>query len=753
MRTRKQLVIFIGGLALLLLGGAATLAPSSLAQRDVEGRAPLRAGAPAQGTATATSTPACTPTWTVVPGPSVGSDAELNGVAVIAPDDAWAVGSASGGLPTQTWHWDGSAWSSVPSPGGGELLALAAVASNDVWAVGNRGLIEHWNGSAWSSVSGPTTGNLLAVAAVAADDVWAAGFTTGSVYQTLTLHWDGASWAIIPSPNMGAGQNVLEGIAVAGPNHVWAAGFYTNGGTRQTLTEQWNGTNWSVVASPNRGTGANELWSVAAGGANDVWAVGYYQDTSYSETLIEHWNGANWLVVPSPNPGAGNVLRGVAVAAPNDVWAVGRQDLQTLVEHWDGLNWAVMPSPNVGTGTNELMGVAARAPNDVWTVGGYLDASVGRGLTAHYGCLPPSPTPTATVTGTPPAATVTPYLDLLPAFYVDPLGCDTAVFHLDVWVAPAGAYVPVTTTMYFSNGWGEQQEFVIPPHSGIYTINCNTGPCHYGAYYYSMVVDLHNDLVETNEQNNYIFGQISTPPYCYPTPAPSSTHATLTPSATHATLTPSATPCGGFRDVHLRDYFYTPVQYLACHGSVTGYGDGTFRPYNPTTRAQMVKIVTLGFALPVQTPFGGDYTFADVPPAQPFFAVIETAAAQAIITGYTCGGPGEPCDAQHHLYFRPNANVTRGQLSKITVQAAAWALISPPVGTFADVPPASPFYPFVETAACHGLISGYGCGGPGEPCDAERRPYFRQGTTATRGQIAKIVYGALTASQPCVLQR
>ena len=76
--------------------------------------------------------------------------------------------------------------------------------------------------------------------------------------------------------------------------------------------------------------------------------------------------------------------------------------------------------------------------------------------------------------------------------------------------------------------------------------------------------------------------------------------------------------------------------------------------------------------------------------------------------------------------------------------AAGWPLLNPPTGTFEDVLPGSPFYSVIETAACHDVISGYACGGPGEPCDAGRRPYFRPGNNATRGQIAKIVYLSLT---------
>jgi kelch-like protein 17 (actinfilin) len=35
---------------------------------------------------------------------------------------------------------------------------------------------------------------------------------------------------------------------------------------------------------------------------------------------------------------------------------------------------------------------------------------------------------------------------------------------------------------------------------------------------------------------------------------------------------------------------------------------------------------------------------------------------------------------------------------------------------FEDVPPGSTFYPFVQCLACQGILSGYPCGGQGEPC-------------------------------------
>ncbi|PZR96319.1 MAG: hypothetical protein DLM69_10930, partial [Candidatus Chloroheliales bacterium] len=68
------------------------------------------------------------------------------------------------------------------------------------------------------------------------------------------------------------------------------------------------------------------------------------------------------------------------------------------------------------------------------------------------------------------------------------------------------------------------------------------------------------------------------------------------------------------------------------------------------------------------TPPGGAYDFTDVPPSNPFFVLIETAYHNNIINGYTCGGPGEPCDPQHRPYFRPNNNIRRDEMAQIVYE-------------------------------------------------------------------------------------
>src|SRR5438876_8041579 len=113
----------------------------------------------------------------------------LNGIAVVAANDVWTVGQAANGNTYKTLveHWDGTAWSIVPSPnvaGNSSILeAISVVSANDIWAVGYSQdtnfntftLTLHWNGTAWSIVPSPTVDHdiLFGVDAIATNDVWA----------------------------------------------------------------------------------------------------------------------------------------------------------------------------------------------------------------------------------------------------------------------------------------------------------------------------------------------------------------------------------------------------------------------------------------------------------------------------------------------------------------------------------------------------------------------------------------------------
>ncbi len=219
-------------------------------------------------------------------------------------------------------------------------------------------------------------------------------------------------------------------------------------------------------------------------------------------------------------------------------------------------------------------------------------------------------------------------------------------------------------------------------------------------------------------------------------------------TGTGCTPAPTPTPSGSctvqFNDVLPGSTFYAYVHCLACQGIVSGYPDNTFRPSNTVTRGQLSKIISnsAGYSETYTTA-----TFADVPVGSTFHLFIERLYSRGIVTGYACGGLGEPCPG---VYYRPNVEVTRGQTSKVT--AIANGLPAPPPGqqTFQDVPPDSTFWTWIEALASTGAIQGYDCGGPGEPCIPPGKPYFRPGANVTRGQSAKIVSN--TFFPGCVVQ-
>jgi hypothetical protein len=215
--------------------------------------------------------------------------------------------------------------------------------------------------------------------------------------------------------------------------------------------------------------------------------------------------------------------------------------------------------------------------------------------------------------------------------------------------------------------------------------------------------------------------------------------ATLTPttiSTATETAVPTSTVCPvQFIDVPVGSTFYPYIRCLACRGIVAGYVDNTFRPQNEVTRGQLSKIVanSAGFNEPA-----GAQQFEDVLPGSTFFGFVWRLADRGYISGYPCGGAGEPCGPGSLPYFRPNSNATRGQISKIVSEAAGFN--EPPgMQMFEDVLPGSTFFDYIQRLASRGIINGYPCGGAGEPCGPGSLPYFRPNSNATRGQTSKIV--------------
>jgi hypothetical protein len=207
----------------------------------------------------------------------------LAGITVISATDAWAVGDAT------TCHYNGTAWTEIPSPQPRSeyyeialpLEDISAASPSDIWAVGARitdngftiswdTLAEHWDGSQWArTVALPVGQTLLGVDAVASNDVWAVGRDD---YGPLIVHYDGSSWSRVPTPEANrAGQ--LAGVDSAAPDDLWAAGNYQLGALVERAPSRTQG---AVVGQTNV-SGSTVSWFGAENGSTAADVGGGYQ--------------------------------------------------------------------------------------------------------------------------------------------------------------------------------------------------------------------------------------------------------------------------------------------------------------------------------------------------------------------------------------------------------------------------------------------------------------------------------------------
>jgi len=184
--------------------------------------------------------------WSIVSSPAFTSVSISNGaISADSATDVWAMGFLATS-PTSdenaSLHWNGASWTlnTAAHLRFGGVVTVTALSPADVWAVGTgpgvptggfsahpTAVIEHWDGTAWTVVPSPNPnpqGNngLVAVAGVSAGDVWAVGH---QLLGPFTEHWNGKSWNIVTTP---AGVSFFGGMAASSGGTVLAVGQGTN---------------------------------------------------------------------------------------------------------------------------------------------------------------------------------------------------------------------------------------------------------------------------------------------------------------------------------------------------------------------------------------------------------------------------------------------------------------------------------------------------------------------------------------------
>ncbi|MBE3570482.1 MAG: 5'-nucleotidase C-terminal domain-containing protein [Bacillales bacterium] len=121
----------------------------------------------------------------------------------------------------------------------------------------------------------------------------------------------------------------------------------------------------------------------------------------------------------------------------------------------------------------------------------------------------------------------------------------------------------------------------------------------------------------------------------------------------------------GFKDVKKGDWFYGPVAALVKAGVLDGFEDGTFKPNEKLTRAQMAKMMTLGFHF--NTKIETKNPFTDVKERTWYAPYVLPLFENKVTTGIT------------NTTFAPNQFVNRGQMAAFVFRSEKALKASEPV--------------------------------------------------------------------------
>jgi hypothetical protein len=318
------------------------------------------------------------------------SPRRLNAIWGSGPNDVWVVGGTS-----FVMHWNGTAWSisqnGNPSNSSAGYVAVDGTGPNDVWAVGTgpTGLpdsqVHHWDGAAWTSVPSSVVDSigLRVVRAFAPNDVWVGG-------TTLLFHFDGTTWSKRIPPGFRDGPSGRGGswevTAISGTaGDVWVGTIASPNGEKSSLF-RYSGNAYSEVSLPEiedryqprvdalARTPSGKM--LVARGSGDLWRtdgstrtrltvgpqIDFRQASASGRTVVASGlagaiatrQGGAW--VSKPIAGAG-LLPSVA-AFPGAVIASGTDQVARL----SGAQASLLPL----SGPRGDLKVAGRTADDLW---------------------------------------------------------------------------------------------------------------------------------------------------------------------------------------------------------------------------------------------------------------------------------------------------------------------------------------------------------------------------------------------------
>ncbi len=658
------------------------------------------------------------------------SNVQVRSISMLNANEGWiglANSSDSGG--DSVLHYDGTSWQPVAGSGDSDVTSIFALASNDYYAATTSGTSF---GFRHNSNSFNVVASLKSISGEAANDIWAAG-TDGLLY-----HWTGSSINLV---TWGAKGSEVKMLA---PNDGWLNGysrmyhyngvgwldagvgadtldfFANNDGWKYTSYElpvgrfsHYDGITWTDTL---QGFDSQyHLQAMQMTGADSGWAVGeYYTDVFHPQPIYARYQAGSWTI-QLIEPGLEGRLGSLSFTSPTSGWAVGLYNSSArvpLLYHFDGTSWQRV---NLNQNGFVPFAISAASDNDVWIGGLHRRMLHWDGSTWTSVSVPFDGVDSLKMLSANNGWATTESFSFEPA----------TIAHYDgiSWQVVYSALGPLTSLSFLNanEGWAAGDTGLRHFYDDSLPTPVPTSTASPAASTATSVpVAPTNTTAPAATATNTAAASTTTPTATAPAASTATnTAAASTPTATAAACTIS------FSDVPTTSIFYGDIQFLACRGVVSGNG-GLFAPNSNSTRGQFAKIAALGFGITAFTPTTP--TFNDVASSSVFYQYVEAAAHAGAITGFNDGS------------FRPNQNVTRAQVAVISQRVRAYALFTPTVATFSDVPASSFGYAAIETLASHSIINGASCVGASGLC-------FRPNDNIKRGELSKVVRRAIE-SQP-----
>ncbi len=238
----------------------------------------------------------------VTPPEAPGGDraASLTKVAASSPANVWTFGITFDG-EFYGHHWDGSTWrTTVFDPDIG-IADAAVLAPDDAWFVGSQrtedgevGIASHYDGSGWTTMPLPIVPEEMSAARGA---VWATGRTGNGA--PATVRWTGSSWRKVPlpKPKLSPGVSAFPGDVLAlGPRDAWATMVLGKDESvwPGAVLYHWNGRRWRQVRidAPE-----DMLYRLAPDGRGGLWIVSQHVHES---AYLLHYSRGRVTRQPAP---------------------------------------------------------------------------------------------------------------------------------------------------------------------------------------------------------------------------------------------------------------------------------------------------------------------------------------------------------------------------------------------------------------------------------------------------------------------